>query len=108
MFDYKNAVQVLLMFSAVFLSVTAFLCLVYAIKGPKLADRIIATNMIGMKVVLLVVVLGLFVKEEFMVDVAFVYTLLSFLAIVVCTELMLQFRINKLDHTSSVGEKKAT
>ena len=108
MFDYADAVQVLLMFAAVFLSVTTFLCLVYAIKGPKLADRIIASNMISMKVVLLIVIVGLYVGEEFVADVAFIYTLLSFLAIVVCTELMLQFRVNDFERASKVSEEKAT
>ena len=108
MFPYANAVRLLLTFGALFLSVTAFFCLIRAIRGPKLADRIVATNMICVKIIVLIVIVGAYVGEEYLIDVAFIYTLLSFLAIVVFTRFMLQFKLNKLVRVSNVSEKRAT
>jgi multicomponent Na+:H+ antiporter subunit F len=98
----------LLLFAALFLSVTAFLCLIYAIKGPKLADRIVATTMICIKVIVLIVVVSAYINEEHLVDVAFIYAMLSFLAIVVFTRFMLQFKLNKSMRAGNVSEKRAT
>jgi len=95
-FDYDLALRYVLLGGMIFLSVTIFFCLVFAVRGPKLTDRIIATNMIGIKTILLVVIVGIYVGEEYLVDVALVYALLSFLATVVFTRFMLQFKLNKL------------
>ena len=110
MFNYANAVRVLLIFGALFLSVTMIACLIRAVMGPKLADRVIATNMIGVKVIVLIVIVGIYVGEEYLVDVAFIYALLSFLAIVVFTRFMLQFKLNKSSRAGNLNlsEKKAT
>lgn len=93
---YENAVQLLLLIGMLFLSVTVFCCLVRAVKGPKLTDRIVAVNMIGVKTMLLIVMVGIYIGEGYLVDVALVYALLSFLAVVVFTRFVLQFKLNKL------------
>ena len=95
-FDHDLALRYVLLGGMIFLSITAFLCLIFAVRGPKLTDRIVATNMIGVKGILLVVMVGIYFKEEYLVDVAFVYALLSFLATVVLTRFMLQFKLHKL------------
>ena len=96
MFDYAEAVRLLLYVGVFFLALTMCLCLIRAVKGPKLADRIIATNMIGVKTILLIVIVGIIIGEEsLLVDVALVYALLSFLAVVVFTRFMLQVKQNK-------------
>jgi len=95
-FDYAEAVRLLLYVGVFFLALTMCLCLIRAVKGPKLADRIIATNMIGVKTILLIVIVGIIIGEEsLLVDVALVYALLSFLAVVVFTRFMLQVKQNK-------------
>ena len=96
MFDYASAVYLLLLASMLFLAVTIFFCLVRAIKGPKLTDRIVAINVIGVKTILLIVLVGIQIGEGYLVDVALVYALLSFLAVVVLTRFVLQFKLNKM------------
>lgn len=96
MFNYDQAVHVLLLAGMLFLSVTVFACLVRAVMGPKLTDRIVAVNMIGVKTMLLIVLVGVYIGEGYLVDVALVYALLSFLAVVVFTRFVLQFKLNKL------------
>ena len=105
MFDYGNAVRLLLQFGTLFLAIAMCVCLIRAVKGPKLADRIIATNMICVKTILLIVIVGINIDEEFLVDVALVYALLSFLAIVVFTRFMLQVKLNQSKQLRGPGKK---
>ena len=61
-------------------------CLVRAIRGPRIADRIIAINMMGTLVVITICVLAFLMHEGYLVDVAMIYTMLSFLAVVLLTK----------------------
>ena len=96
MFDYAQAIRYLLLAGMLFLSGTLFFCLFFVIsRGHKITDRIVATNMIGVKGILLIVIVAVFLGEDFLIDVAFVYALLSFLATVVFTHFLIQFRVKK-------------
>ena len=95
MTDYPEVIRFFLHIGIVFLAVTMVICLVRAVRGPKLADRIVATNMICVKTILLIVMVAVYLGEGFLVDVALVYSLLSFLAVVVLTRFMLGVKINK-------------
>jgi len=94
-FDYSEAVNIVLQFGIMFLAVTMCLCLFRAVKGPRLADRIIAVNMICVKTILLIVLVGVNRDEVFLMDIALVYALLSFLAIVVLTKFMLNVKLKR-------------
>lgn len=61
-------------------------CLVRAIRGPRIADRVIAINMMGTLVVITICVLAFVMHEGYLVDVAMIYTMLSFLAVVLLTK----------------------
>lgn len=61
-------------------------CLIRAIIGPRISDRIIAVNMMGTLVVIIICVLAYLMCEGYLVDVAMVYTMLSFLAVVLLTK----------------------
>lgn len=95
MLDFELSSQVLLTASMVFLSVTIFACLVRVIIGPKLTDRIVATNMINIKVMLLILLLGTLLKESSFVDTALIYALLSFFAVIVFTRFVNFFKSGK-------------
>ena len=95
MVEYAYFVRMFLHVGIIFLAVTMCICLVRAVRGPKLADRIVATNMIGVKTILLIVMVAVYIGGDFLVDVAMVYALLSFLAVVVFTRFMLRVKINK-------------
>lgn len=60
-----------------------FVCLFRAVRGPSTADRVISINMIGSIVIMLIVVLSLMMNEGFLADMALIYALLSFLAVVI-------------------------
>ena len=95
MFNFDAAVGYLLLAAMCFLSVTIFFCLFFAVRGQRLTDKIIATNMIAVKTIILVVLVGIYFAEGYLVDVAMVFAMISFLATVTFTRLILQFMFNK-------------
>ena len=67
----------------VFLSILMFLCLYNALKGPRYTDRMICINIIATLSVSFICILSVYLKESFLVDIALVYSMLSFLAVIV-------------------------
>ena len=61
-------------------------CLVRAIRGPRIADRVIAVNMMGTLIVIAICILSFMMAEGWLVDIAMIYTMLSFLAVVLLTK----------------------
>lgn len=70
-------------FSIMVLSVTIFLCLIRALKGPTHSDRLIAINVIGTKTIILISFVSFLLKETYFIDVVMVYAMISFLASIV-------------------------
>ncbi len=65
------------------LLVTMALALIRAIKGPTVYDRILASNALGTKTVLMIVVLGFVVGDpELYIDIALMYVLIGFIGTV--------------------------
>ena len=95
MFEYFEFVDWLLFSGMIFLSVLIFFCLFKAMRGPQLATRIIATNMIAIKTMLIIVVVGIFINESYLIDIAIVYALLSFLAVVIFARHLLQVKLKE-------------
>lgn len=79
----------LLIFAMLFLSVTIFFCLLRAVLGPRTTDRLVAVNIITIKGVILILLLGQFLHDNQFMDIALVYVLLSFLAVVALAKNML-------------------
>ena len=83
----KNA---LLVVNAVFLSVSVFICLFRASLGPRYTDRIIASSVIGTKVILLIAVLSVVVGNDYLVDICLIYAIINFLSVVVLARSVLE------------------
>ncbi len=62
----------------VILAVMLFACLIRAVRGPRIADRIVAVNMMGTMVMVMIAVLSLLLKEGFLVDICLIYALVIF------------------------------
>lgn len=60
-----------------------FVCMVRAIYGPRITDRVVALNMIGTLVVLMICIIAYLLEEAFLVDVAILYSLLNMLVVVI-------------------------
>ncbi|MEG1524545.1 MAG: monovalent cation/H+ antiporter complex subunit F [Clostridia bacterium] len=71
------------------LSVMMLLALVRAAKGPRFTDRIVAVNLIGTMTIMIMCILSVYFQQAFLVDIAIVYALLSFISIIVLTRLVI-------------------
>lgn len=83
MIESENLLYVVLFGCMVFLSILMFFCLYKALKGPRYTDRMICINVIATLAVSFICILSVYLEESFLVDIALVYSMLSFLAVVV-------------------------
>ena len=70
----------------IILAVMLFACLIRAIKGPRIADRLMSVNMMGSMVMVMISILALMLNEGYLVDVCLVYAMISFLAVVILSK----------------------
>ena len=70
------------------LALCALACLLRAIIGPSVADRLVAVNMTGTQVICLICLVAARSREHGFVDVAVIYAMLSFIAVVVLTRIL--------------------
>lgn len=81
-----QAYQFLFVGVLVVLAVMIILCLIRAIIGPRVTDRIVATNMMGTIVMVIIAILAIMLGEGYLVDICLIYAMISFLAVVVLTK----------------------
>lgn len=70
----------------VILALMLILCLIRAIKGPRIADRLVAVNMMGTMVMVIISILAVIKNEGYLVDICLIYAMISFLSVVVLTK----------------------
>lgn len=61
-------------------------CLVRAIIGPRVADRLVAVNMMGTMVMVLIAILAFYLNENYLLDISLIYAMISFLAVVILSK----------------------
>ncbi len=90
----------------IIIAVLALLCLVRAILGPKLADRIMAVNMIGTMTISVIILLSVLLNESMMLDVALIYAIISFVAVIVLSQIYIGIYREKwnLEHKGREGD----
>ena len=79
------AIRGLMLTAMIVLAIAVIFCLLRAILGPRFTDRLIAVNLVGTKTIILICVVAIYIGEQYVVDVALIYALISFLAVVVLT-----------------------
>ena len=72
----------------VILAVLILFCIIRSVIGPKNTDRVVAINMIGSIGNALIAGLATYYKQNFLADVAILYSMLSFTAVVVMSRIM--------------------
>ena len=88
---------------AVVLALLILETLVRAVLGPGFTDRIVAVNFISTLVIAELVLLSVWLREDFLVDVALVFALLSFLAVVVVSRLVAARRRKRPEREKTGG-----
>ena len=77
-----NLYTLLMQGAMIVLGLCLFVCLFRAVRGPSTSDRIVAVNMTGTFVITITLFLSLLMKEDYLMDIALIYAMLSFLAVV--------------------------
>ena len=81
-----TAYHVLFVVALIFLAIMVVLCLIRAIIGPKVGDRIVAINMMGTMIMVIIAILASMLGEGYLVDICIIYAMISFLAVIVLTK----------------------
>ena len=69
------------------LAVMLLLCLIRAVIGPRIADRLVAVNMMGTMVMVMIALLGVVKDQGYLVDICLIYAMISFVAVIVLTKI---------------------
>lgn len=79
----EKAYSIFLTGALIVLAILVMLCLVRAIIGPRVADRIVSVNMTGTMVIVMIGILTLMLGEGYLADICIIYAMISFLAVIV-------------------------
>lgn len=99
----EQAYQILFTVALAFLAVMLILCLVRAIIGPRVADRIVAVNMMGTMVMVMIAILALMLQEGYLADICLIYAMISFLAVIVLTKVYMGVYLIKKEQEENKG-----
>lgn len=91
----ENAYHVVFVSALIFLAVMLLFCFLRAVRGPRVADRIVAVNMMGTIVMVIIAILALLLKEGYLVDICIIYAMISFLAVIVLTKVYMGVYLEK-------------
>ena len=80
-------------------------CLIRAVKGPRIADRLVAVNMMGTLVMVMIALLAVLKDQGYLVDICLIYAMISFLAVVVLTRIYTGVYRESNEHEKK-GEKQ--
>lgn len=76
-----------LMTGAIMILAVLIICsMIRSVLGPRIADRIIAVNMIGTMIIMIIAILSVYLDENYLVDICLIYAMISFLAVIVLTK----------------------
>ena len=102
-----GAYDVLFQSALVVLAVMTLLCLIRAIQGPRIADRIVSINMISTLTIAMICILAIRQNQGYLVDVALIYALIGFLAVVVLCKVYMGITLEAREMKEKEGEKNA-
>lgn len=86
------------------LGILVLLCLIRAIIGPRISDRIVAINMMGTLVMVVIGILATLLEEGYLVDICLIYAMISFLAVIVLTKVYMGVhQQNKIEKENTDG-----
>lgn len=90
-----SAYHILFVIVLFLLAAMILCCMIRAIKGPRISDRIVAINMIGTQVIIMIAILAFLMKEDYLLDVSLIYAMISFLAVIVLCKVYMGVYLEK-------------
>lgn len=89
------------------LAVLILAVMIRTIMGPKIADRIMAVNMIGTLVMTLIAVISYINDESYLLDICLIYAAISFIAVIVLSKVYTErYLADKADEKAKEEEEK--
>lgn len=82
----ETAFEIAMTIFPIILAVMVLMCLIRAVKGPRIADRIVAINMMGTMTMVIIGILAVKMDEGYLVDICIIYAMISFLAVTLLTK----------------------
>ena len=86
-------------------SLLLLLCLIRAVVGPRIADRLVAVNMITTLVTVMIAILAVLKNEGYLIDICLIYAMISFLAVVVLSRIYTGVYREEKDHQKRKEEQ---
>lgn len=102
----ESAFDIVLTVLPIILALMVFMCLIRAIKGPKIADRIVAVNMMGTLTMVIIAILAVKMNEGYLVDICIIYAMISFLAVTLLTKVYMGVYAERKKKEEEKEEKK--
>lgn len=100
-----EAYQAIFVSSLIILALLVVLTFIRVIKGPRLADRVVGVNVIGTLTIMMICILSVMLAEGYLLDVALIYAMISFLAVVVLTKIYLGVYLERTERRMKKTEQ---
>ncbi|MCR5421276.1 MAG: sodium:proton antiporter [Lachnospiraceae bacterium] len=88
-------------------AVLLVMALIRAVLGPRIADRLMAINMIGTLGIILMATVAVKLNEDYLLDISIIYAMISFISVVILTKVYMGVhKENELKKHKYETEKK--
>ena len=101
------AYQLLFGFALLVLTVLTLFCLARCVLGPRISDRVLAINIVGTITVIMVGLFLVLLTEGYLADIALIYAMLSFLAVVLLSKVYTGIYQERKHEEALVADKAA-
>jgi len=91
----ERAYTIMYTVALVLVALALIASLIRAIRGPRTADRVVGINMAGTLTIISVLLLSRLLKQDWLLDVALIYAMISFIAVVVLTRIFVTVHMEK-------------
>lgn len=98
-----QAYRILLTGALIVLALLIIFSIIRSVLGPGISDRIIAVNMTGTMIIMVIAILAVFLNENYLVDVCLIYAMISFLGVVVLCKVYTGVYLQKKNLKADLG-----
>ena len=98
--------KIMLMTAMIVLIALILAVLVRAIMGPRFTDRIVAVNAVATLILAEICLMALYLDQDFLLDVALIYAMLSFVANVILMRILIVRRRAQTHTEKGEGEER--
>ena len=102
----SEAYTILYSAALVFLALLLAVMLLRSTRGPGAADRLLSINMIGTLVNAAILILSALLHESWLVDVALIYTMISFVSVLILARVFIPAKPGRKPFRQSTAKKE--